>query len=142
MFKESESGCIKIRAHHLFCMQGFQGYGYSSEFVANMRLVLESIKATPSKPLKLVSECDVICTSCPHREQCALKGSFLAIRIRHMDSLVLKKLGIVEGAITDAKSVFRLVNTKLKTPSDIEEICGKCRWRQKCLWYLQKNEGT
>lgn len=141
MFKESESGCIKIRGHHLFCMQGFKGYGYSSEFVANMRAVLESIKASPSKPLKLVSECDVICTACPHREQCALKSSFQAIRIRHMDSLVLKKLGMVEGAFIDAKSVFRLVNTKLKNPSDIEEICGNCRWRQKCLWFLQRNEG-
>lgn len=142
MFKESESGCIKIRAHHLFCMQGFQGYGYSSEFVANMRSVMESINAFPSKPLKLVSECDVICASCPHGEQCARKGSFLAIRIRRMDSLVLKKLGMVDGTIIDAKSVFRLVNTKLKNPSDIEEVCGSCRWRQKCLWYLQKNEGN
>ncbi len=142
MFEESESGCIKIRAHHLFCMQGFQGYGYSSEFVANMRAVLESIKASPSKPLELVSEGDVICSSCPHSGQCALKGSFLGIRIRRMDSLVLKKLGMVEGTITDAKSVFRLVNTKLKNPSDIEEVCGNCRWRQKCLWYLQRNEGS
>lgn len=142
MFKESESECIRIRAHHLFCMQGFQGYGYSSEFVANMRLVLESIKASPSGHLKLVSECDAICVSCPNKKECSLSDSFLALKIRKMDQLVLEKLGMEEQTVGEAKELFRLVNKKLKNPSDIEEVCGSCRWRQKCLWYLQKNEGN
>lgn len=142
MFKESESECIRIRAHHLFCMQGFQGYGYSSEFVANMSLVLESIKTSPSGHLELVSECDAICVSCPHKKECSLSDSFLALKIRKMDQLVLEKLGMEEKTVGEAKELFRLVNTKLKNPSDIEEVCGSCRWRQKCLWYLQKNDLT
>ena len=27
---------IRIRAHHLLCMQGFQGYGYNKTFTENM----------------------------------------------------------------------------------------------------------
>lgn len=142
MSKEPESGFIKVRAHHLFCLLGFQGYGYSPKFVENMRFVLESINACPSMPLKLVSACDVICASCPNENECELPDSFLALKIRQMDLLVLEKLGMEEKTVGEAKEFFRLVNTKLKNASDIEDVCGACRWRQKCLWYLQKNEGS
>ncbi|HII92208.1 MAG TPA: DUF1284 domain-containing protein, partial [Methanosarcina sp.] len=50
---KTRSKCLKIRAHHLCCIQGFQGYGYSPVFVANMRAVISDIKAFPSRPLEL-----------------------------------------------------------------------------------------
>jgi len=63
------SKCLKIRAHHLCCIQGFQGYGYSPIFVANLRVVISDIKAFPSRPLELISECDVVCESCPGKRE-------------------------------------------------------------------------
>ena len=62
------SKSLKIRAHHLCCIQGFQGYGYSPVFVANMRAVISDLEACPSTSLELVSECDVICLSCPKQK--------------------------------------------------------------------------
>ena len=135
---ETGSKCLKIRAHHLCCIQGFQGYGYSPAFVANMRAVIADIKASPSRPLELVSECDAICASCPSKRECTAQVSVNSRSIRNMDLVVMEKLKIKEGTIMEADKACRLINSQLANASDIEDVCGACKWRQKCLWYLQE----
>lgn len=129
--------CLKIRAHHLCCIQGFQGYGYSPVFVANLRAVISDIKAFPSRPLELVSECDVICASCLSKSECTAQESTISRRIRSMDLVVMEKLKIKEGTIMEADEAFGLINSQLANASDIDDVCGTCKWRQKCLWYMQ-----
>lgn len=134
---KTESEFLKIRAHHLCCIQGFQGYGYSSAFVVNMRAVISDLGAFPSKSLKLVSECDVICVSCPSKRECSTQRSILSRKIRNMDIVVMEKLNIKEGTVINADEAFRLINSKLNNASDIEDVCITCKWKQKCLWYMQ-----
>lgn len=136
---KTESKCLKIRAHHLCCIQGFQGYGYSPVFVANLRAIISDIKAFPSRLLELVSECDAICASCPGKRECAAQESNSSREIRNMDLVVMEKLKIKEGTIMKAYEAFRLVNSLLNNASDIEDVCVTCKWRQKCLWYMQDN---
>ncbi len=131
---------LKIRAHHLCCIQGFQGYGYSPAFVANMRAVISELEAFPSRLLKLVTVCDAICVSCPSKRECASQESVLSRRIRQMDLVVLEKLRIDDGTVVKADEAFGLINSKLNKASDVEEVCGTCKWRQKCLWYMQVGE--
>jgi len=132
-----DSELLKIRAHHLCCIQGFQGYGYSLAFVANMRAVISDLEALPSRPLKLVTVCDAICVSCPSKRECTVQESVLSQRIRQMDLVVLDKLRLDDGTVLNADDAFRLINSKLSKASDVEEVCGTCKWRQKCLWYVQ-----
>jgi len=132
------SKCLKIRAHHLCCIQGFQGYGYSPIFVANLKAVISDIKAFPSRPLELVSECDVICESCPGKKECTAQESTISGRIKSMDFAVMEKLKIKEGTIMEADKAFSLINSQLTNASEINEVCGPCKWRQKCLWYMQE----
>lgn len=134
---KTEPGCIKIRAHHLCCIQGFQGYGYSPAFVANMKTVISDIKAFPSRLIKLVSECDTICVSCPSKHECSTQKSVHSHRIKDMDLVVLEKLNLAEGTVIQANEAFRLVNLKLNTASEIEDVCEACKWKRKCLWYVQ-----
>jgi hypothetical protein len=54
-----------------------------------------------------------------------------------MDLAVLEKLNIEEGTVIEANEAFRLVNSKLNTVSDIEDVCETCKWKSKCLWYSQ-----
>lgn len=129
--------CLKLRAHHLCCVQGFQGYGYSPAFVANLRAVILDIKVFPSRPLELVSKCDVICAFCPNEKECTAQESVISRRIRNMDLVVMDELRIKEGAIMGADEAFRLLNSQLADASHPEEVCGTCKWRQKCLWYMQ-----
>jgi uncharacterized protein len=134
---KTESKCINIRAHHLCCIQGFQGYGYSPAFVTNMRTVISDIKASPSRPIKLVSECDTICASCPSKRECSTQKSVHSHRIKNMDLVVMEKLNIEEGTVMEANEAFRLINLKLNTSSEIEDVCEICKWKLKCLWYTQ-----
>jgi hypothetical protein len=134
---KTESKYMKIRAHHLCCIQGFQGYGYSPAFITNMRIIISDIKASPSRPIKLVSDCDAICTSCPSKMECSTQKSVHSHRIKNMDLAVLEKLKIEEGTVIEAHEAFSLVNSKLNTASDIEDVCETCKWKRKCLWYMQ-----
>jgi hypothetical protein len=134
---KTDSERLKIRAHHLCCIQGFQGYGYSPTFVANMRTVISDIKTSPSRPIELVAECDVICISCPSKRECSTQKSVHSHTIRNMDLVVMDKLKIEEGTVMEAEEAFRLVNSKLNNASDIEDVCETCKWKHKCLWYMQ-----
>ena len=123
----------KIRAHHLLCIQGFQGYGYSQDFVANMAQVVKDINSSPDLKVEIIAECDVICSHCPYNyEGLCKKNPDSAIELNNIDRHILKKLGLRNSSKVKAKDVLSLVKTKLED-SDIEYICGDCEWREKCI---------
>lgn len=41
-----ENNIIKLRGHHLLCLQGYQGYGYDSEFEKNMTKIHKKLNIT------------------------------------------------------------------------------------------------
>lgn len=125
---------MKIRAHHLLCLQGYQGYGYSDRFQANLEEVIALIAAVPDLEIEVVAENDVICSYCPHAgENGCRKDDDSAESIRLMDLKVLQKLGIKKGTRDKAQNLFKLTETKLKTGFKGQEICGDCQWKEKCL---------
>lgn len=127
----------KIRAHHLLCMQGFQGYGYSSDFVEKMSNIIVSIESSPESRIKVVKCCDDICYYCPNNigNICRKNGDNGA-KIRDMDQLVLDKLGFREGYCATAGKLLEYVN-KSFDKNDALEVCGNCAWKAKCLWYTK-----
>lgn len=138
------SSCLKIRAHHLLCMQGYQGYGYSDPFRANFEQIIQQIYAVPDTEVELIAAKDMICSCCPYSgiQDCRLTEDS-AQKIRSMDLKVMEKLNLKEGAIDKAQNLVWLTKTKFKTFYDIQEICGNCRWEEKCLWVqklLKKTE--
>lgn len=127
---------ISIRAHHLLCMQGFAGYGYSQDFVANMTRVVNDIKSQPGLKIKIVAQCDAICARCPHNKSgLCHKRSDSGSKVGQMDLLVLEKLGLSRGTIGAAEEIFATVNRILRSCRDVQDICGNCGWKDKCLWY-------
>jgi uncharacterized protein len=130
---------INIRAHHLLCMQGFQGFGYSKDFEQNMQKYIDIIRAFPLKLIEITTKCDVICYKCPHnvKESCQKSSEK---EIKAIDKLVLKKLNLKEGSKVNAKDIFTLINRKLRNYYDIHEICGNCSWKVKCLFYKTKKQ--
>lgn len=131
---------IRIRAHHLLCMQGFQGYGYSRSFIDNMTQVVKDINSNPDLGVEIIAECDIICSHCPYnKEGVCERMPNSAQKVREMDIHVLRKLGLKEGTKGRVKDILALVNTKLKNSSDIQDICGDCEWKEKCLWFISRN---
>jgi len=132
---------LKIRAHHLLCMQGFQGYGYSKDFVDNMARVIENIRLRPNSQIELIAECDVICSACPYNgEGVCQKEEDAGQRVRNRDLVILRRLELEVGAIVRAKDIFSVTNSKLKDSPDIQDICGDCDWKEKCLWFTSRGQ--
>ncbi|TSA55435.1 MAG: DUF1284 domain-containing protein [Planctomycetaceae bacterium] len=128
------SNIIEIRAHHLLCLQGFQGHGYDEAFAQNMSEIVRYIDLNPDLEIEIVTKCDVICACCPNNVKGICKNLGSAQSIREMDLYVLRKLGLKRGTKIRAKGIFTFVNTKLSNSLDIENLCGVCEWREKCLW--------
>lgn len=125
---------LKIRAHHLLCIQGFQGYGYNREFIQKFAEIVKRIESNPAA--QIITECDEICFCCPYIvEGICQKSSDAAQNVKDMDQSLMKKLSIEDGAKGKIKDFISLTNTKLKRSLDVEEVCGNCSWREKCTWF-------
>ena len=59
---------IRLRAHHLLCLQGFQGYGYNKEFIQNLYEILQRFDTEPKLEIQVITECDDICMKCPYNK--------------------------------------------------------------------------
>jgi uncharacterized protein len=127
---------MKIRAHHLLCLQGFQGLGYDEKFIANMKHVINELKSHPEQLIEVTNSCDCICAACPHQKN-FLCGKTLTSNneICLLDDLVLKKANLTAGSILSFSEVNKIIGKKLKNRKDIEEICGNCSWREQCLFF-------
>ncbi len=125
---------VVLRAHHLLCLQGFVGEGYSREFIKNMYEVLERLKEEKVKIV--VGKVDDICSKCPNNveEKCNLFQnseeviSLMDKKVGEILELNLNNLYIFDNLI---KIINENINTKLKAFS----ICGNCRWQNVCIWY-------
>jgi Uncharacterized conserved protein len=128
---------IIIRAHHLLCIQGFQGLGYSEEFTKNMARLTEKIQNNPSFFIKVISGADSICKHCPHlQEEVCNIGTDSGRSIRAMDLSVLKELDIESGSLFSSDQITVLTDNM--SPEAVKTICGKCGWRDDCLYFQEK----
>ncbi len=132
---------MKIRAHHLLCMQGFQGYGYSEDFSKNIAEVIQTLRSSPDQKIQIVTECDTICSCCPYNiKEICIKDPESHEKIKQMDTKVLKKLGLSCGDTFEVGKIFSLTNKKLKSYTDVKKICGDCKWSEKCLWFISRSK--
>jgi uncharacterized protein len=140
MLKKREVGKyskgIKIRAHHILCLQGFQGYGYSQDFVRNLAEINAHLESHPSCSLQVVAEVDLICQKCPHQEggNCHKTVNSNPL-MKHMDLMVLKKMGLEEGQKITAQKMYSRLIEVFKSKKDRQEICRECYWKDKCSWF-------
>lgn len=128
---------IRIRAHHLLCMQGFQGYGYSKDFVKHMEMLIRFFNSNPGTKIQVVKDADEICSHCPYKtKNYCNKESDSLILMENLDISVIKSALLKENQIYTIEQVLKLVNTNLDHKS-INEICDTCSWKDKCLFYLK-----
>ncbi len=119
---------LEIRAHHLLCLLGFRGLGYSQQFIEKMGKVANALHSNSTLPIIVLAECDVICSSCPHNKgnKCRKKRNSES-RVRIKDLEVLRRLGLPVGAQISAAKAWERVEEKV-TAKDLAEICSKCEW--------------
>ena len=119
---------LKIRAHHLLCLLGFRGLGYSQEFIAVMGKVVKKVRPNSVFPITVIAECDIICASCPHnREDKCLKEVDSERKVKARDLEVLQRLGLEVGAQVPAAKAWTRIKGRLSS-RDLAEICRDCEW--------------
>jgi len=120
---------MKLRAHHLLCLFGFRGLGYSKDFVKNFAKVLKQIKDKPQLLLEIIDRPDCICARCPHQKNngCQKNGLNSERQVRDRDNLIIKRLGIRKGYRAYAGDIFNFISRNI-FPQDLTEICIGCEW--------------
>ena len=118
-----EGEVIALRAHHLLCLHGFRGLGYSEEFVAGMRRVQEAL-ADGAQVVAVGLGPDVICQPCPHlteRPRCAREDG------SEKDRAVLAALEVAPGLARPWQWWQQRLAERMP-PARFTEICGDCSW--------------
>lgn len=114
----------KLRGHHLFCLLGYRGMGYSKEYVANMTNLHQTLKNEPLTKIKLVSGPDQLCEKYPNSGEYHCHNHSIYER----DEVILEKLGLVIGQIISWKDIETHIQQYV-VPTDIQIICNTCSWR-------------
>jgi hypothetical protein len=109
-------------------MLGFRGLGYSVEFVANMRAVVDAFLSVPSPIVAVVIEADSICRACPHLSgRACARGNLSEQKVRTKDEKVLMTLGLEPGCRIPAYDLLALVAERVE-PRTLESLCTQCNW--------------
>ena len=119
---------ITIRGHHLLCIHGFKGMGYSESFVKEMEKIVTLLREEPNNPMlevKVVKQLDDVCQGCPNngKSHCLSDEN----HVTQMDQRVIKQLGIEAGHIYTKHELLLATQQKVE-PSDLDYICEGCSW--------------
>tara|TARA_B100002003_G_C13715496_1_gene358645 strand:- start:102 stop:530 length:429 start_codon:yes stop_codon:yes gene_type:complete len=127
---------LEIRAHHLLCLLGFRGLGYSLEFTKKMGKVAEELRVNSTFPITILTECDVICASCPHnKDNKCCKKPYSELKVKARDLEVLRRIGLTTGTHISLDTIWARIKERL-TPEDLVLICQGCEWLE--LGYCAK----
>lgn len=119
---------LRIRGHHLLCLHGFRGLGYSPEFVDNMRCILDQLQKSSQMKIEVLDSPDDICSKCPHLSdsRCQKDGRDIEVEIGAKDASVLGRLSLNPGTVVTSGELFDL--TARIFSGGIEALCASCSW--------------
>ncbi len=119
---------MKLRPHHLFCTLGYQGYGYSEEFVKNMDYITSELKS--DLQIELSIDTDDICEYCPKRlgdNLCIENESVLSYDKKVLETFNLKEKSYNYGELLEyLKSIATL--------EKLNYVCSDCSWLESCTY--------
>lgn len=119
----------RLRGHHLLCVHGFQGMGYSPDFIKNMEQIVKSMRDDRMDfPIQVVAALDDACQACPNKgkTKCeAQNGS--NEHVLSMDGKVINHLGLVPEKVYKKSELVALTAEKVN-PEDLDYLCADCSW--------------
>ncbi|WP_102693881.1 DUF1284 domain-containing protein [Rummeliibacillus pycnus] len=114
----------RLRGHHIFCLLGYRGMGYSKEYVKNMTHIHQSLRNHPKTLVQLVNGPDQLCEKYPNSGEYHCQDN----DIFQMDAKILEKVGLEIGQILKWEDIESRIQ-KHVIPSDIQTVCETCSWR-------------
>lgn len=114
---------VHLRGHHLLCLLGYQGMGYSQEYVENMTRIHQTLRNNPQTEILLVLGPDELCRKFPDNQPYHCKNT----SVYDHDAAVLRKLGLKVGQKLTWKELEDALIAEMQ-PADIPRLCSKCAW--------------
>jgi hypothetical protein len=118
-----------VRGHHLLCVHGFQGMGYSPSFVERMKEIVESIR-DPKRDIWLEVKIgfDEVCGACPHKGETKCEaGEGSDAHVKQMDTKVVQHLELESDAIYRKEWLVKRT-ARMVEPDDLDYLCKDCSW--------------
>ncbi|MGM9520964.1 MAG: DUF1284 domain-containing protein [Oscillospiraceae bacterium] len=119
---------LKLRPHHLLCIQKFTGHGYSTDFTKHMTELVDSLRSS-SPVISLVEGCDELCSHCPNNE-CGKCASLQ--KVDSMDRAVLALCGLCYGDSAVWPELSAAAREKILDTDGFSAVCGDCQWYKLC----------
>jgi len=120
------SAALRLRPHHLLCVLGFQGKGYSDDFTDNMAAIVDALRRSGGADcmIEIVTTADAICAPCPHRRgvSCSKAAQIAGLDARHAAALGLKNGDRLTWGAAQAR-IRRHV-----APDALANLCAGCQW--------------
>jgi hypothetical protein len=120
---------LKFRPHHFLCTVGYQGKGYSPEFVQNYNQISARLKQTgtlgDAVKIEVVERTDSICAPCPSKREdlCEMQS-----KIESLDGAHAKILSLKEGDVLTWKEAKERIADQF-TDEAFESACSPCSWK-------------
>ncbi|WP_449537518.1 DUF1284 domain-containing protein [Ferdinandcohnia sp. Marseille-Q9671] len=114
----------KLRGHHLFCLLGYRGMGYSKEYVENMTIVHQTLRENPKTFIQIENGPDHLCEKYPNSGEYHCQDNSIYER----DATILEKMGLRIGQVLHWEEIEMRIQQKV-LPSDIQVVCDSCSWR-------------
>lgn len=120
-----------LRGHHLLCVQGFRGMGYSDDFVKRMTEIVKDIRDNEIDfSIKVIAGLDYACNACPHHGEKICEASVGSNQhVLSMDNKVIHHLGLHTEETYQKSDLLALVAKKVD-PDDLDYLCQGCSWLQ------------
>jgi len=115
---------FRLRGHHLFCLLGYRGMGYSKEYVENMTRLHQTLRDNPGTWIQIVKGPDQLCDKYPN------SGEYHCLdkNIDERDAVILEKMDIKVGQFLKWKDIKSHIKRHV-VPTDIHNVCETCSWR-------------
>jgi uncharacterized protein len=114
----------QLRGHHLFCLLGYRGMGYSKEYVENMTALHQKLRNDSSTLIQLVKGPDHLCEKYPNSGIYHCQDGSIYER----DAAILEKVGLQIGQTLTWEEIEASIRKNV-IPTDIGLVCETCSWR-------------
>jgi len=116
---------LLLRPHHINCIFFYKGLGYSNDFIEGMDNILNLINKEPNTKIKLIVNCDDLCTSCPNKQY-----DDVCITKEKVDKLDYNTLQIYNLKANQEYIFNEIINTIYKgfNRTKFKKICSSCNW--------------
>lgn len=130
---------ILMRPHHLLCLPGYVGFGYSKEHANSWDMISHLVASNSKIKIKVVEGRDTLCFKCPSNEESNTNCN--EAFIKNLDEKVKNLLNIENNQFYIYSELAEKLK-KILNPQKHEELCGDCGWRTKfglCIDTFKKN---